>query len=314
MIDVERLTHCFGTHTALSDVSFHITRGQAVGLLGKNGAGKTTTLRILAGVLRPNSGKVVLDSVDSDLCPLETRKRVGYLPESAPLYPELRVQEHLLFRAAQKCIPKPLRRRQVDEALAQVNATSFRDVRCGQLSRGMRQRVGLADALLGQPPILLLDEPTSGLDPAQTLETRKLVRNLASSCTIVFSTHVLAEVEAVCDSAIVMDAGSIVATGSLSELRDSCRNAAVVVTMRSSREAAAAALARITAAQVALEVLDDGIVRATLTATDAKDADALAELATASIARADIPVREVLRQRASLEQIFAALTEREETP
>jgi ABC-2 type transport system ATP-binding protein len=312
MIDVERIGKTFGSHVALSDVTFRVPRGTVVGLLGKNGAGKTTTLRILAGVIRPTSGRVLVDGLDSAQDPLSARSRIGYLAESAPLYPELRVLEHLLFRAAQKRVARRDRHERVKQALSSVGAWQLRDCCCAQLSRGLRQRVGLADALLAEPPILLLDEPTAGLDPSQTRETRELIRKLGQTGTIILSTHLLAEVDAVCDSAIVIDRGTVVAEGSLSELHALGHCSELMLTLRTSTAQAEAALRDAPAQCIVVEDLDRGIVRVTLSCPAEMHLDELAEVVTSLVARHGIPVREVLRKTASLEQIFSELTVRGE--
>jgi ABC-2 type transport system ATP-binding protein len=312
VIEVERICKSYGTQVALSDVSFSVSRGTVLGLLGRNGAGKTTTLRILAGVLRPTAGAVSIDGLDGAREPVKLRAKIGYLPESAPLYPELRVAEHLTFRAAQKGLVRRLRREQVKRALGLVNAWALRDTCCAHLSRGMRQRVGLADALLGAPPVLLLDEPTAGLDPNQTRETRELVRSLRETSTVVVSTHLLAEVEMLCDAAIVIDQGRIVAQGTLSELRALGRSTELVLTLRCSAERARDVLANETATHPTIVELEPGIVRVQFACPADLDVEHFAERVTTAVARHGIPLREVTKRAASLEQIFADLTTHQE--
>lgn len=312
VIEVERICKSYGTQVALSDVSFSVSKGTVLGLLGRNGAGKTTTLRILAGVLRPTAGTVSIEGVDSARASVKLRGKLGYLPESAPLYPELRVAEHLAFRAAQKGIGRSLRHEQVKRSLDLVNAWALRDTCCAHLSRGMRQRVGLADALLGAPPVLLLDEPTAGLDPNQTRETRELVRSLRATSTVIVSTHLLAEVEVLCDSAIVIDQGRVVAQGTLSELRALGRSTELVLTLRCSAERAREVLASEAAANPTVDELEPGIVRVQLACPAELDVEHFAERVTLAVTQQGIPLREVTRSTASLEQIFAALTAHEE--
>lgn len=308
MIQVERLQKTYGTHVALREVTFQVSRGEIVGLLGKNGAGKTTTLRILAGVLNPTAGRVSFDGKDCAMDPIQARGNVGYLPESAPVYPELRVEEHLMARAAQKGVPRRARRERVHWALSQVNARSFEQVLCGNLSRGMRQRVAMADALLKDVPILLLDEPTTGLDPSQTRETRELIRKLGETRTVIVSTHLLAEVEVLCDSAIVIDRGSVVGRGTLTELRQASRASQLTMTLRTSRHSAEAALRESAATLISIEEPEPGIVRVVLGCPVDTDLDHLAEATTRIVTSHGIPVRELTHKAASLEQIFAALT------
>lgn len=306
MIEVERISKSYGERVALSDVTFGLPRNSVVGLLGRNAAGKTTTLRILAGVIRPTVGRVTIDGIDAVHAPIQQRAMVGYLPESAPLYPELRVLEHLLFRAAQKGILRRDRAACAKRALSDAGAWHLRDVHCGHLSRGLRQRVGLADAILAEPRVLLLDEPTAGLDPNQTAETRSLIRRLGQSSTVVVSTHILAEVDAMCDSALVIHQGKLVAQGTLAELHALGQSSELMLTLRCSADVARATLGALETPHV--EELEPGVVRVTLSRPAAMSLDQLAEGATLAVTRQGIPIREVVRKSASLEQIFAELT------
>jgi ABC-2 type transport system ATP-binding protein len=219
MIHVENLTKFYGDYAAVRNVSFEVEKGQVVGFLGPNGAGKSTTMRILTGYLNATSGKASIDGKDVFWDPIAARRRIGYLPESNPLYAEMRVDEYLRFRGGLK----GMGRRDVSKRLAYVQDRCWlRDVRrqlIGTLSKGYRQRVGLADALIANPPVLILDEPTVGLDPTQIRETRKLIKELGSEHTILLSTHVLHEVEMTCDSVIIIYQGKVAGKGSLDSLR-----------------------------------------------------------------------------------------------
>jgi ABC-2 type transport system ATP-binding protein len=312
VIEVERVSKAYGTQFALSDITFRVSSGTVLGLLGRNGAGKTTTLRILAGVTRPTTGSVSIDGINGPQSSVQLRGSLGYLPESAPLYPELRVAEHLVFRAALKGIPRRKRHEQVKRALSRVGAWQLRDRCCAHLSRGMRQRVGLADAILAEPKVLLLDEPTAGLDPNQTRETRELIRSLRPTSTVVVSTHLLAEVDALCDSAIVIDYGRIVAEGTLPELYAMGRSTELVLTMRSSAERARSVLEDGFATHVVVESLEPGIVRAVVGCPPDTGVEYFAERVTLAITSQGIPLREVTKRTPSLEQIFAELTAHEE--
>jgi ABC-2 type transport system ATP-binding protein len=207
-----------GRAPALDGVSFQIDRGQVVGLLGPNGAGKTTLMRILTGFLAPTRGGAVIAGCSIADDPRGVRRAIGYLPEAVPLPPEMRVGEYLTFRAALKGIPRRARPGELDEALARTQLGDRRGQIIGTLSRGFRQRVGLADALLGQPPILILDEPTVGLDPNQIRETRSLIRQLGRERTVLLSTHVLSEVEALASRVMILHRGRLVAAISTAEL------------------------------------------------------------------------------------------------
>ncbi len=219
MIEVEKLEKEYVRgRSALAGVSFAARTGEVVGLLGVNGAGKTTLLRILAGVLFPTAGRARLLGHDVVAAPRQARAQVGYLPEQVPLDRELRVGEYLRFRATLKGVAAP--RRAVESVLTEVglSAAGFERRLISQLSKGLRQRVGLADALLHRPKVLLLDEPTDGLDPNQRQETLALIRQLGASATVLLSTHVLPEVEAVCQRVVVLDRGLVVAAGTPAEL------------------------------------------------------------------------------------------------
>ena len=193
----------------MNDVSFRVERGEIVGFLGPNGAGKTTTLRMLTGFLAPTSGEVHIDGIDAVKSSIEARARLGYMPEGVPLYREMRVFEYLRHRAALKGVDAIADA--VDRSLDLAGVTDARRRIIGQLSKGYRQRVGLAEALLADPPILILDEPTSGLDPNQVRQFRELVRRFARKKTVLLSTHILSEVEAVCDRVIIVREGEKVA-------------------------------------------------------------------------------------------------------
>ncbi|MCX6032850.1 MAG: ATP-binding cassette domain-containing protein [Chloroflexi bacterium] len=218
MIDVADLSKSYGPIEALRDVTFHIAAGEIVGLLGPNGAGKTTAIKILTGYLQPDRGTAQVDGLDVLTHTREVQARIGYLPENAPLYPELSVQAYLKMMAELRGIPETEHVARISDA---VRATGLADQLArpiGQLSKGFRQRVGLAQAILHQPRLLILDEPTIGLDPTQIVEVRGLIRRLAEHSTILFSTHILSEVEALCDRAIILMNGQVRADARLSEL------------------------------------------------------------------------------------------------
>jgi ABC-2 type transport system ATP-binding protein len=219
VIHVSHLTKYYGDYAAVWDVSFDVPRGQVVGFLGPNGAGKTTTMRILAGYLTATSGRATIDGLDVFWQPVEVRRHIGYMPENCPLYPEMRVAEYLAFRGGIKGLHGRACRRRIEYVLGRCWLTDVRRQLIGTLSKGYRQRVGLADVLLHSPRVLILDEPTAGLDPGQIRETRKLIRELGQEHTILLSTHILPEVEMTCDQAIIIDRGRVAAAGRLEDLR-----------------------------------------------------------------------------------------------
>ena len=229
MIHVSKLTKYYDDYAAIRDVSFDVPAGQIVGFLGPNGAGKTTTMRILAGYSTASSGKATIDGLDVFWRPVEVRRRIGYMPESCPLYPEMRVNEYLRFRAGIKGIHGGKQSKRVAYVMERCWVKDVQRQLIGTLSKGYRQRVGLADALLGDPPVLILDEPTAGLDPTQIRATRQLIRELGKEHTILLSTHILSEVEMTCDAVIIIRRGQVVASSSLALLTDQAGGQVIVV-------------------------------------------------------------------------------------
>jgi len=218
MIEVQHVTKQYGSFNALDDISFSINTGEIVAFLGPNGAGKTTTMRILTGFMPPTSGTVRVDGFDCLQAPEEIKKRIGYLPETPPLYLELTVQEYLTFVGRIKLLPSDQLQDRMTTILAQTGLSEVKGRLIGHLSRGFRQRVGLAQALLHNPPVLILDEPTTGLDPNQIIEIRELIKSLAGTHTIILSTHLLAEATAMCQRVIILHQGRIVAVDTPEQL------------------------------------------------------------------------------------------------
>ncbi|HNQ24167.1 MAG TPA: ABC transporter ATP-binding protein [Phycisphaerae bacterium] len=219
MIEVRQLSKRFGAIVAVDQVSFAVDRGGVVGFLGPNGAGKTTTIRILTCYHPATSGWATVGGHDVFTESMAVRRRIGYLPESAPLYPEMRVREFLQFRGKLRGMAAAQRTKAIERVAERCWLTEFIGRPIGQLSKGMRQRVGLADAIMHEPDVLILDEPTIGLDPAQIRETRKLIQQLGHDHTVLLSSHILSEVEQVCTRAIIIAMGRIVAQGAPQELR-----------------------------------------------------------------------------------------------
>jgi ABC-2 type transport system ATP-binding protein len=213
MIEVRGLRKWFGATKAVDDVSFDVSRGEVVGFLGPNGAGKTTTLRVLTGFHAATAGSAVVAGHDVGKESLQARAQIGYLPENVPIYPDLRVVEYLRYRAALKGVAARQRKAAVAAAMEKAGVGEVARKLCGHVSRGYRQSVGLADALVGNPPILILDEPTSGLDPNQRRRMKQVVRDLAASHTILFSSHILNEVQDVSSRILVIHRGRLRADG-----------------------------------------------------------------------------------------------------
>jgi len=301
MIEVRDLTKTFGAVEAVRDISFRVEAGEIVGFLGPNGAGKTTTMRILAGIFPPTSGEVRIAGRDPARDPLACRRAVGYFPEYAPFYPDLRVAGYLRFVARMKRLPRAERPRAVAQVLAWCGLEGVARRRVGTLSKGYRQRVGLAQALCGNPPILILDEPTIGLDPEQVVEIRDLVRALGGSRTVFFSSHILSEVEALCERVIVVARGRLVGEGTARELSERVgRRQRVVLRVDGPAEAVAAALAALPGVErVAREA-------AAFVLEAAASAD-VARAAGEAMAARGWTIRELREEMPDLEQIFLRL-------
>src|SRR5579884_694323 len=223
MITVQQLTKKYARHTAVDHISFSVEKGQIVGFLGPNGAGKTTTMRMLTCFLPPTSGTAVVAGFDVLAQPLEVKRRIGYLPEMPPLYLEMRTAEYLTFVGSLKGLRGPALAERVEYVLGRCAVADVRDKVMGKLSKGYRQRVGLAQAIIHNPDVLILDEPTAGLDPKQINETRDLIKSLAGDHTIILSTHILPEVEQTCEQVIIINRGRVVATDSVSNLQNRAR-------------------------------------------------------------------------------------------
>jgi len=225
LITVENLTKRYPAKTAIEGMSFQVEKGEILGFLGPNGAGKTTTMRIITGFIPASDGTVRVDGFDVFENPLDVRRRIGYLPENPPLYLEMTVAGYLRFVAKIKGVPKDRLDSEVERVMERVNITDVRDRITAKLSKGYKQRVGLAQALLNDPPVLILDEPTIGLDPKQIHEVRELIKDLAGNHTVVLSTHILPEVEQTCHRVIIIDHGKIVAVDTPQNLRSQLQGA-----------------------------------------------------------------------------------------
>ena len=218
MIEVQHLTKTYGSVTAVDDISFRVEPGEIVGLLGPNGAGKTTTMRVLTGYIPATEGKALIAGFDVCEQPIDAKQRTGYLPETPPLYPEMTVREYLTFVARIKGVSRVDRERRVEASMERTRVDDRADSHCGKLSKGYRQRVGLAQAILHNPDVLILDEPTAGLDPKQIIETRELIKSLAGDHTIILSTHILPEVSQTCERVVIIHRGRVVAEGTPDDL------------------------------------------------------------------------------------------------
>jgi ABC-2 type transport system ATP-binding protein len=247
MIEVDHLTKRYGPFTAVDDVTFRVEKGEILGFLGPNGAGKTTTMRVLTGYMPPTDGKAVVAGYDVFTHPIEAKQRIGYLPETPPLYPDMTVREYLNFVARIKIAKttKSDRAMRVDHAMKKAHVDDMANRHCGKLSKGYRQRVGIAQALIHDPEVLILDEPTAGLDPKQIIETRDLIRSLGGTHTIVLSTHILPEVAHTCTRVIIINKGRVVAVDTPDNLTHQLKGAATLYVQVEANGEAADALSGI---------------------------------------------------------------------
>src|SRR5688572_6045927 len=225
VIEVQHLTKRYGPVTAVDDVTFRVERGEILGFLGPNGAGKTTTMRVLTGYMPPTEGKAIVAGFDVLEQPVDAKRRTGYLPETPPLYPDMTVRDYLDFVARIKGVPRNERKNRVGAVMERTRVHDVGRRHCGKLSKGYRQRVGLAQALLHNPDVLILDEPTAGLDPKQIIETRKLIKELAGDHTIILSTHILPEVSQTCQRVVIINKGRVVAVDTPHNLTGRLRGA-----------------------------------------------------------------------------------------
>lgn len=311
MIAVRELTKVYGQTLAVDHISFEVGKGQIVGFLGPNGAGKSTTLKMLTCYLPPTSGGATVNGFDIFHQSEQVREHLGYLPENVPLYTEMRVTEYLDFRGRLRGMERALRLKRIDYVIERCWLSTVRKKTIGHLSKGYRQRVGLADALLHNPAVLILDEPTVGLDPTQIRETRKLVKDLGGQHTVILSTHILPEVEATCDKAIVIAGGRIVAQGSPDELRASRRlTARVLVECRGPEKEVSATLSRVSGVSD-VEILNghEGADKNAVTAAvRSKDGYDVREELARTIIQHGWPLREIKLEHATLEEFFIQVT------
>lgn len=308
MIAIRNLQKRYGQNLALDDLSFTVEKGEICGLLGPNGAGKSTTMNIMTGYIGATSGQVLVDGHSIADEPDEAKRRIGYLPELPPLYTEMTVSEYLEFAAELKKVPKDQREEQLDKIMdmTQVKEVSGRLIK--NLSKGYRQRVGLAQALVGFPQIIILDEPTVGLDPKQILEIRSLIRDLAKEHTVILSSHILSEVQAVCDHIFIIHHGKLVADGAPAELEEKLTGAPTLeVTVKGGEEEVSSVLAALPgiASVTAAPCEEENAVSYQLKCADKRDVRV--ELFRAC-AEHDLPILELHRDSMTLERIFLELT------
>jgi gliding motility-associated transport system ATP-binding protein len=309
MISVRAVSKSFGGVKAVQEASFEVSRGQVVGLLGANGAGKTTTIRMVTGFLPPDAGAVIVGGHDTMRESAAARRSVGYLPESAPAYGEMATRDYLDFRGRLYGMPRRARNDAIARVLALCDLADVARRRVGQLSRGYRQRVGLAAAILHDPPVLVLDEPTSALDPRQIRQTRQLVRDLARDRTVLVSSHILPEVEQTCDRVVIMARGRVKVDARPGDLLQSMRGKApYIVEARGPAEATLRRVAGVTSVEASGE--RDGWSSVRVWAQPG--APDLREAIAKAAAGSDVLIRELRRELPGLERVFLELIEAED--
>jgi ABC-2 type transport system ATP-binding protein len=310
VIEVQHLTKQYGPFTAVHDVSFKAERGEILGFLGPNGAGKTTTMRVLTGYMPPTDGKAIVAGYDVIEQPIEAKRRTGYLPETPPLYPDMTVADYLMFCARIKGVPRADRVNRVKTTMERTRIADVATRQCAKLSKGYRQRVGLAQALLHNPDVLILDEPTAGLDPKQIIETRRLIKELGGEHTVILSTHILPEVSQTCQRVVIINKGRVVAVDTpenlTSRLQGSGSIYVEVDSMGADAQPALSAVTGVTGVTVSER-------RGTTTGYEvamAADRDVRRELASTIVSRG-WGLLELRPMRMSLEEIFLSLTTEE---
>jgi len=307
MIEVENLSKRYGPTLAVSDVSFNVQKGEVLGFLGPNGAGKTTTMRVITGFFPPTSGNVRVAGYDVVDEPMEAKRRTGYLPETPPVYPDMTVVEYLAFVARIKGVSRRQLKSRLDDIVEKCAVGNVRNRQIGKLSKGYRQRVGLAQALIHNPDVLVLDEPTAGLDPKQIIETRELIKGLAGQHTVILSTHILPEVSKTCQRVVVINAGQIVAVGTPNELMRRLQGfETVLVTVEGPAAAIIEKFQRVGGVNW-VEPRESVDGRVTLEVHSEKEKDVRAELARATV-ESGWKLYELKTSGLSLEEIFLKLT------
>ena len=306
-IEVRHLTKKYGGHVAVDDLSFTIEKGTIYGFLGPNGAGKSTTMNIITGCLGATEGEVLIHGQSITEEPLAVKKRVGYLPELPPLYMDMTPEEYLQFIMRAKKVPQALQSEHLKKVMEKTRVTEMKDRLIRNLSKGYRQRVGIAQALIGDPEVIILDEPTVGLDPAQIIEIRELIRELGKEHTIVLSSHILSEVQAVCDAIMIISHGKLVASDTAENLTTLFAGKTTLkLEIKASQEEAAAVLAGLEGVEKAeYSAGEGGTLRVEIHPVGSED---IRESLFRAFAGANLPILEMTRLRASLEDVFLELT------
>lgn len=309
MIQVENLVKRYGAHVAVDGLTFTVEQGKIYGFLGPNGAGKSTTMNVMTGYIAADGGRVVIDGHDILKEPVEAKECIGYLPEVPPLYPDMTVREFLMFAAELKKVPKKERRERVERLERRLGLTQMSGRLIRNLSKGYRQRVGFAQALVGEPKVLILDEPMVGLDPKQIIEMRDLIKGLSQEHTVILSSHILSEISAVCDHILIISKGKLAASGSPEELQRMMRTTAeLAVTVIGERAQAETVLDQLE--EIERFDMEDGDEEGSiLIRVVAKNDEDIRKTLSVALSGAGLPVLSMSRSEKSLEDIFLELTE-----
>lgn len=308
MIKVSNLTKVYGNNIAVNNISFTVEKGKIYGFLGPNGAGKSTTMNIITGCLAATAGSVVIDGHDIYEEPMKAKRMIGYLPEVPPLYTEMTVGEYLMFVAGAKKVPSIDRGDKVEAVMENVGLSGVSERLIGNLSKGFRQRVGIAQAIIGDPEIIILDEPTVGLDPRQVIEVRELIASLAKEHTVIISSHILSEIQQICDNVIIISGGRIVANGTLASLTQNTSGYnTIVMKIKGKTEAAFGIIDSIEEiSHFEITESDDGNTDAVLTVPSEYD---VRETLFRRFGEGGLPVLEIYTKQPSLEEVYMKLTE-----
>ena len=311
MITIENLTKYYGKNRAVNDISFTINDNEILGFLGPNGAGKSTTMNMITGYLPMSAGKVVINGVDITQDPVKAKRDIGYLPEIPPVYPDMKVKEYLNFCAGLKRVPLGKKRDEVKRVMELLKITDVSGKLIRNLSKGYKQRVGFAQALIGNPKFLILDEPTVGLDPNQVIEVRKIIRDLKKDHSVIFSSHILSEVSEVCDRVVIINKGDIRAIDTIENLEKSFNSQLVLHIKVKGNKTTAASIIEMTKGIKEITAIDDeGSDIYSFTVDLDGDADAIRNVLMAELLKNQVTILEIYTDKPNLENVFIELVNR----
>ncbi len=311
MITIENLTKYYGSNRAVNDISFTINDNEILGFLGPNGAGKSTTMNMITGYLPMSAGKVTINGIDISREPVKAKRDIGYLPEIPPVYPEMKVKEYLRFCAGLKRVPFSERGDEIDRVMKLLNIVDVKGKLIRNLSKGYKQRVGFAQALLGDPKFLILDEPTVGLDPNQVIEVRNLIRSLKKDHSVIFSSHILSEVSEVCDRVVIINKGDIRAIDTIGNLESSFSTGLVLHIKTKGDKSTAASIIELTrGVKEMLDITDEGSGIFSFTVQLEGDADEIRSSLMTELIKNNVNILEIFTDRPNLENVFIELINR----